>query len=188
MKTNLSLYNNNWYNPGHPVKRFLWYYVSIIFFQNNLFPFISLKRWLLKSFGAKIGKGVILKPNILIKHPWKLSVGDYVWIGEKAWIDNLAEVVIGNNVCISQEAYLLTGNHNFKLPTFDLITRPITIEDGVWIGARSVVCPGVHCKSHSVLTVGSIATKDLEEYSIYQGNPAVKVKQREIMNAFSGNS
>ena len=124
----------------------------------------------------QIGKGVVIKPSVNIKYPWKLIVGDHVWIGENVWIDNLAEVFISDNVCISQGAMLLTGNHNYKLSTFDLIIGTITLEDGVWIGAKSVVCPGVKCASHSVLTVGSIATKNLEPYIIYQGNPAIKIK------------
>ena len=107
-------------------------------------------------------------------------IGDDVWIGEGAWIDNLAQVKIGSNCCISQGAMLLTGNHNYKKPTFDLITKGITLEEGAWVGAKAVVCPGVTCESHSVLSVGSIAVSSLEPYWIYQGNPAIKVKERVI--------
>jgi putative colanic acid biosynthesis acetyltransferase WcaF len=96
------------------------------------------------------------------------------------WIDNLTSVTIGDHVCLSQGALLLTGNHNYKKNTFDLITGPITLEDGVWIGAKSVVCPGVRCSSHSVLAVGSVAAKDLKPYFIYQGNPAAPVRERII--------
>ncbi len=124
----------------------------------------------------------VIKPKVNIKYPWFLILGDYVWIGEKVWIDNLAQVTIGSNVCISQGALLLCGNHNYKKPSFDLITGKITLEDGVWIGALATVCPGVCCKSHSILTVGSVATKDMDSYSIYQGNPAFKTKNRELSN------
>jgi len=96
------------------------------------------------------------------------------------WIDNLAKVEIGDNVCISQGAYLLTGNHNYKEETFDLIVKEIIIEDGVWIGAKSIVCPGVRLKTHSILTVGSVLTSDAEEYTIYQGNPAKSIRKRII--------
>ncbi len=75
---------------------------------------------------------------------------------------------------------LLTGNHDFSIASFDLITKPITLEDGAWIGASAIVCPGITVKSHAVLTVGSIATKDLDPYCIYQGNPAIKIKDRVI--------
>lgn len=100
-----------------------------------------------------------------------------MWIGEGVWIDNLGKVKIGNNVCISQGAMLLTGNHNYKKESFDLIVGDITLEDGIWVGAKSVVCPGVTMKSHSILTVGSVLTKDAKEYGIYQGNLAVMVKK-----------
>jgi len=135
---------------------------------------------LLRFFGAKIGRGVVIKPNIRVKFPWKLLVGDYVWLGEDVWIDNLEKVNIGNNVCISQGAYLCTGNHNWSKVTFDLEVKPIIIEDGVWIGAGGIVCPGVTLKDHSVITAGSIVVKDTEPYMIYQGNPAVEIKKRVI--------
>lgn len=180
MTTDLSKYDNSWFRPGSKVKRVLWYYTSLVFFQNSLFPFSGLKVFLLKLFGAGVGRGVVIKPNVLIKYPWHLTLGDYIWIGEKTWIDNLGQVTIGSNVCLSQEAYLLTGNHNYRLPHFDLIVQPIVLEDGVWIGARAIVCPGVHCETHSVLAVGSVANKNLEAFTIYQGNPALPIKKRII--------
>ena len=81
---------------------------------------------------------------------------------------------------MSQGAYLLTGNHNYTLPYFDLIVKPIILEEGVWVGAKSIVCPGVTCKSHAVLSAGSVATKDMDPYTIFQGNPASRVKERKI--------
>lgn len=96
------------------------------------------------------------------------------------WIDNLSKVKIGNNVCILQGAMLLTGNHNYKKSTFNLMIGEITLEDGIWVGAKSVVCPVVTMRSHSILTVGSVLTKDTEEYGIYQVVPAVIVKKRII--------
>ena len=178
-KTDLSVYNNSWYNTGgSAVKRIFWLYISAIFFQNSFFPFTGLKVFLLKLFGAKIGKAVMIKPSVNIKYPWNLTIKDNAWIGEDVWIDSLVSISIGESACISQGAYILTGNHNYKKTTFDLIVKEVVIEDGVWIGAKSVVCPGVICKSHSVLSVGSVATKNLESYSIYQGNPAIKIKDR----------
>lgn len=122
----------------------------------------------------------MIKPNVNIKYPWRLQINENAWIGEGVWIDNLAEVSIGANACLSQGAMLLTGNHDYSKPTFDLQTKNITLEEGVWIGAKAVVCPGVTCHSHSVLTVGSVATKDLSAYGIYQGNPAILVKNRNL--------
>jgi putative colanic acid biosynthesis acetyltransferase WcaF len=176
-------YNNDWYKQeigASGFKQLMWYFVNVIFFINPLNPSAIIKRFFLRSFGAKIGAGVVLKPAINIKYPWKLSIGDHSWIGEKVWIDNLANVDIGRNVCLSQGAVLLTGNHDFSKAGFDLMVKPILIEDGVWIGASAVVCPGVLCASHAVLTAGSVAVQKMEAFSIYQGNPAVFVKERNI--------
>lgn len=177
----LSKYDNAWYKPGrNKFVRFCWIFVSSLFVQSNWNPSSRIRIFFLRLFGAKIGCGVVIKPGVIIKYPWHLIVGDYVWIGEKVWIDNLTQVNIGNNVCISQGAYLLTGNHNFNDPIFGLIVKPIILQEGVWIGAKSIVCPGVHCFSHSVLTVASVASKDLPPYSICSGNPAIVVKERMI--------
>ena len=180
MKTDLSKFNNNWYNPGSKLKMVAWYFTNALLFNNTLFPINSTKIKLLRLFGAKVGQGVLIKPSVNIKYPWLLEIGNNVWIGEGVWIDNLAKVTIGDNVCISQGAMLLCGNHDFKKSTFDLMIGEINIEDGAWIGAKTVVCPNVTCGSHSILTVGSIASKDLEPYGIYKGNPAVKIKERTI--------
>jgi len=135
---------------------------------------------LLRLFGADIGIGVTIKPHVNIKYPWHLRIGSFVWIGEGVWIDNLATVDISDNVCISQGAMMLTGNHNYTSPRFDLVTSPIRLSEGVWIGAKAIVCPGIICGSHSVLSVASVANSNLEENGIYQGNPARKVRERVI--------
>ena len=179
--TDLSRYDNSWYHPGGgSLKRVAWYFVNILFFINPLNPLSRLKAALLRMFGAKVGKGVVIKPGVNIKYPWRLEVGNYTWIGENVWIDNLARVKIGSNVCISQGAMLLCGNHNYKKSTFDLMIGDITLEDGSWVGAQSIVCPGVTVHSHAVLGVNSVANHDLEPYSVYQGNPAQKVRIRNI--------
>lgn len=179
-KTDLSRFNISWYNPGPRWKIILWFITNSVFINTYLPLPISLKIAILRLFGAKIGNKVVVKPGVNIKYPWLLTIGNDVWIGEQVWIDNLSEVHIGDNVCLSQGAILLTGNHDYSRSTFDLTTRPITLADGVWIGAKSVVCAGVHCASHAVLAVNSVATRPLEAYGIYQGNPAVWVRQRNI--------
>lgn len=181
MKVELNKYNNDWYNPGRGMfTQLLWYCINATFINSYLLPVSSFKVFLLKLFGAKIGKNVVIKPKVNIKYPWKLSIGDYSWIGEEVWIDNLDQVLIGNNCCISQGAMLLCGNHNYKKTTFDLIVAPIRIENGAWVGAKSTVCPGITLEQNSILTVGSIATKNLESNGIYSGNPASKIKTRVI--------
>lgn len=179
-KVKLKKYDNSWYNPGNSTKRFLWYFVNELVLKNTFVPFSFLRKFLLKIFGAKIGSGVILKPGINIKYPWHLKIGDNCWIGENVWIDNLSQVTIKSDVCLSQGAMLLCGNHNYKRATFDLVLEPIIIESGAWLGAKTIICPGVTIGSHSVLTAGSVATKDLESFAIYKGNPALKIKNRII--------
>ena len=177
-KTRLDQFDNSDYHPGPWFARVLWTLVSGLFFQ-TWFPWPSaLKRTLLRLFGSNIGRGVVFKPRITIKYPWKLTVGDHCWIGENVWIDNLGHVNLGNHCCLSQGAMLLCGNHNYKKPTFDLMVGDITLEDGVWIGARTIVGPGVTCGSHSVLTLGSIAAHDLEAWMIHRGNPAEAKSKR----------
>lgn len=179
-KTVLGLFDNHWYKPGSRLKVLLWYLSNRLFLNTTIPLPLAFKVFILKLYGASLGQNINIKPKVNIKYPWLLSIGNHVWIGENVWIDNLAQVNIASNVCISQGAMLLCGNHNYKKSTFDLILGEITLEEGVWIGAQSIVCPGVTCKSHSVLSVGSVTTKDMEAYSIYQGNPAVKVKDRII--------
>jgi len=163
------------------IKESSWLLASFLLFQLCPISLSGLKRWLLRRFGARIGRGVVIKPRVKITFPWKLEVGDYTWLGEECWLLNLERVVIGSHVCISQRAVLCTGSHNYKQATFDLITAAIKLEDGVWIGAGSWVGPGVTIESHAVLALGSIATQNLAAYGIYRGNPAVLVRQRVIV-------
>jgi putative colanic acid biosynthesis acetyltransferase WcaF len=178
-QTDLSRFDNSWYHPGPLHKRALWYMVHALFFRSGM-PVSALKVGLLRMFGSRVGKGVVIKPHVRIKYPWKLEIGDYTWIGEESWIDNLDQVSIGSHCCISQGAMLLCGNHNYRKSAFDLMVKPITLEQGAWVGARATVCQGVTMASHSVLSVGSVLTRDAEPYAIYQGVPAIRVKTREI--------
>ncbi len=161
----------------------LWFAVNALVVKAQWNPFMGLKRALLRMFGAKIGKGLVVKNGVNVKFPWKLTVGDNCWLGENCWIDNLDRVTLGDNVCISQGATLLTGNHDYSRSNMPYRNAPIVVEDGAWIGAQSTVCPGVTVQRGAVLTVGSVATKDLEAHGIYQGNPARKIRERTIRQA-----
>ena len=176
----IDTFNNLWYKPGPKWKIFLWYFVNTLFFINHLNPFIGIKVFWLRLFGAKIGKKCYIKPGVNIKYPWKLEVGNYVLIGENVWIDNLDRVILQDHSTLSQGATILTGSHNYKKQSFDLMIKPVVIEAGAWICAKAIVCPGVTCKSHSVLTTGSVANADLEPYTIYSGHPAQPVRERII--------
>ncbi len=184
MAVNLSTFDNSWYNPGRGfIVRTLWHFVNAVFLQSPLNPSSGLKTAVLRLFGARIGRGVVLKPSINVKYPWNLVIGDYSWIGEHAWLDSLAPITIGSNVCVSQGVYFCTGNHDWTDPAFGLIVKPIIIEDGGWVGTRATVLPGVTVKSHSIAAAGSVIAKDTEPYMIYAGNPAVAVKERKIREA-----
>lgn len=179
MKPTLADYDNGGYDPGASiVKRIAWYVVNAVLFDSYWLPNSSLKATILRRFGARVGQRVVIKPRVRIKYPWLLTLGDDVWLGEDVWIDNLAEVTIGNDVCISQGAYLLTGNHDYKDPRFTLRLGAIRIHDGAWIGARVTVCPGVAVAVGSVVTVGSILQANTVANTIYRGNPAIAVRAR----------
>ena len=178
-KVKLSAFSTPDFDRGAgAVREFLWLLVGLGLFQ--LFPLklSALKCWVLRCFGARVGRGVVIKPNVKITFPWKLVIGDHVWLGEECWLLNLAPITIEDNVCISQRAFLCTGNHDYKSPSFDLITKPIHVKEGAWIGAAAFVGPGFTIGTHAVLAAGSVATADLEGFTIYQGNPAAKVRER----------
>jgi putative colanic acid biosynthesis acetyltransferase WcaF len=180
-KTDLSTFSNPEFKPGRSkLLLIIWYMINRIFFASHWLPHYGIKSALLRLFGAKVGKGVCIKPGVSIKFPWKLKIGNNVWIGENVWIDNLTDVLIGDNVCISQGAFLLCGSHNYKKKEFDLLIGRIELQEGVWIAARAVVTGGVCCYSHSILTANSVTSSDLEPYMIYKGNPAIKLKERKF--------
>ena len=177
----LSSYDNRSYSPGRSFfVCALWYFVSLAIFESGWLPWGGLKRWLLRCFGAKIGRGLVIKPRVWIKYPWRLAVGDHCWIGQGAWIENLANVYIGNQVCISQQVYICTGSHDARRPTFDLITRPVTIGDGAWLAARALVLGGVTIGANAVVAAGSVVPKDVPPAMIVAGQPAHSIGQREI--------
>jgi len=181
MSIRLDTYNNSWYNPGGSAfKRLLWYFVNAVFFQTAYFPFNGLKVTLLRLFGCYVGKGVVVKPSVNIKYPWLLTIGDYSWIGEKVWIDNLAQVDIGAHCCLSQGAFLLCGNHDYTKSTFDLMVKPIVLQNSVWVGAKSIVAPGTVMEEGAMLAAGSLGSGILQAFTIYQGNPALEVKKRVV--------
>ena len=144
---NKNLYTNT--------KSHLWYIVNNLIL-NSFFPFSNIKVFILRLFGAQIGNNVIIKPYVKVKYPWNLKIGDNSWIGEEVWIDNLEEVLIDENCCISQGVYLCTGSHNFKSEKFDLIREKILIKRSSWIGAKAVICPGVTVEECSFIKAGEI--------------------------------
>jgi putative colanic acid biosynthesis acetyltransferase WcaF len=179
-KVDLSLYTNRWYSPGPLWKRVAWFIVNAIVFRNPISCSSTVKRVILRAFGAQVGRGVVIKPSVNIKYPWFLTIGDHSWVGEGCWIDNLGTVKIGKSACLSQRSMLLCGNHNYKKRSFDLIIGDVVIGDGAWVGAGCVVTAGVTVGDHAVLAVGSVASSNLSPMSVYRGNPAVFIRARQL--------
>ncbi len=167
------------YKPGRSALTCcLWAVVSLLIFQSGWVPLYGIKRWLLRVFGASIGVGVVIKPHVRIKFPWRLRIGAHTWIGEDAWIDNLATIHLANDVCVSQGAYLCTGSHDHRRVTFDLIVKPIVVESAAWVGARAIVLPGVTIHRGAVVASGSVVTRDVPPGVIVGGSPCRVIGER----------
>lgn len=174
----LDKYNNAGFDRGRSrISAAIWLVCEALLVRSFLLG--SRHRvWLLRLFGATIGRGVVIRPGVRVKFPWRLKVGDYSWIGDSVWVDNLAEVTIGSHCCISQGVYLCTGSHNWQKEGFDLVLKPIVVKDKAWLCAKSIVGPGVTVHEEAVLTLGSVATWNLNAGWIYQGIPADAIRQR----------
>ena len=146
-------------------------------------PGTKFRIQILRFFGAKIGDGVVVKPRVQIKYPWKLSIGDNSWIGERVWIDNLAEVSIGHDVCVSQGAYLCTGSHDWSRPTFDLVIKPIILEAHSWVCAKAIIGPGSVLGQGAVVGLGCVFSGRLKPWQITSavGAKPINLKKRKIV-------
>lgn len=177
----LTLTSNRGYRHARSLPvRALWLLADALVMRNPLLTSYALKRTLLRAFGAAIGRNVLVKPGVQVKCPWHLTVGDNAWIGEHVWIDNFVEVRIGANACISQGAYLCTGNHDWSDPGMGRVVEPITVEDGAWVGAFARVAPGVVVGEEAVVALASVLLADAEPRGIYAGNPALRIRERSL--------
>jgi putative colanic acid biosynthesis acetyltransferase WcaF len=136
------------------------------------------RNFLLRLFGAKIGRNVIIRPNVRITYPWKLTIGDYSWIGDNAELYTLGEIVIGNNVVISQKSYLCTGSHDYQSKAFDIYQKPIVIEDEAWLATDVYVAPGMVIGKGAVIGARSSVFNDMPAGMICIGSPAKPIKPR----------
>jgi putative colanic acid biosynthesis acetyltransferase WcaF len=178
---NLAHYHPHSYTPGAPLwQQLLWHFIGSPLVQSYWLPWSGLKVALLRIFGATIGHQVRIKPGVRIKFPWRLTVGDHTWLGEQAWLDNLAPITLGDHVCLSQSVYLCTGNHDWSHPHFALKVAPIVIQAGSWVAAGAIVGPGVTIGEGAILSLGGVTGRSLEPMTIYAGNPAQPIKHRVI--------
>ena len=170
----LDRFDNSEFSRGaHKLKEGLWWGVRSLLFA-PWFPLPSvLKVAALRLFGAKVGRGVVIRSRVNITFPWRLSIGDHVWIGEEVLILSLAQVTIDSHVCISQRAFLCTGSHKFRSENFDLVTKPISIGEGSWIAANVFVGPGVNLGVNTLCAAGAVVLKSAGPDQVLAGNPAV---------------
>lgn len=184
----LDKFDNSQFSRGrNVVVEVLWRIVEGILF-NSWLPGSAWRVVCLRLFGAEIGQGVIIKPYVRVKFPWKLEIGGHSWIGESVWLDNLEHIAIGHDSCLSQGVYLGTGNHRWDRDQFDLVVQPIEIGNHCWLGARSMLAPGVICEDGVVLTMGSQGFARLKSWSIYRGVPAERVSARAHQTPFTATS
>ena len=177
-------FDNSWYRPGR--SRFwqiAWFFAGLPLLRCSMLPSSRLRVWLLRLFGAEVGARAVIKPGVRVKYPWRLKLGSDCWLGEDCWIDNLADVRLGDNVCISQGAYLCTGNHDWSDPRFGLSVEPIWLGDGSWVGAKAFIAPAVILGEGAVAAAASVVLRSIPDFEIFAGNPAVFIRRRRISAA-----
>jgi putative colanic acid biosynthesis acetyltransferase WcaF len=175
----LKSYDQNWYSRGRSnIVILLWWFIQGTIFRFSIHNMYKWRNFLLRIFGAKIGIGVKVRPTCKITYPWKVSIGDYTWIGDDVKLYSLDNITIGKNCVISQESYLCTGSHNIRDKRFSLITRPINISDGAWIASDVFIYPGITIEEMAVVAARSTVTMDIPSNKVYGGNPAKFLKIR----------
>lgn len=164
--------------PGWYVQ--LWWLVQATLFAWSPQFLYGWRRFLLRQFGAKIGEGVLVRPTVQVTYPWKLSLGDHVWVGDHATLYTLGEIEIGENTCISQLCYLAGSGHDYTRPTFDMTPQKIVIEPEVWLATQVFVAPGVRVGRGAVVGACSVVLRDLPAMMICAGNPAKPLRPRPV--------
>jgi putative colanic acid biosynthesis acetyltransferase WcaF len=168
----LRKYDQRWFDRGRPGWFILgWWFVQAIAFPLTPHPLNAIRVGILKLFGARIGKGVLIRPTARFTYPWKVEIGDYSWIGDDVVLYSLDRIHIGQHCVISQKSYLCTGSHDIQDQAFGLKTAPITIGNGVWIAADCFIAPGVKIGSNTVVGARSSVFNDLPAQQICLGTP-----------------
>jgi putative colanic acid biosynthesis acetyltransferase WcaF len=168
----LRQYDQSWFDRGRASWYILlWWFVQAIAFPLTPHPCNNWRCALLRLFGAKIGKDVLIRPTARFTYPWKISIGDYSWIGDDVVLYSLDRIHIGEHCVISQKSYLCTGNHDVYDHAFGLKTAKITIGNGVWIAADSFIAPGVEIGTNAVIGARSSVFKNMPAGQICWGTP-----------------
>ena len=161
-----------------------WWLVQMLFFKNSPQFMYGWRRFLLRCFGAEIGKKVMIRPSAHIQFPWRLNIGDYSWVGDQVVLYNLDKIQIGSHAVISQRSYLCTGSHHHQHTNFSIYTQPIIIQNQCWLAADVFVAPGVNIGEGTVVGSRSSVFKSLPEGKICFGSPATVVRDR--VNNYEG--
>jgi putative colanic acid biosynthesis acetyltransferase WcaF len=176
-KLNKFVMHKNFRGRGVVIVQLWWIVQASLFACSPQFAY-KWRNFLLRIFGAKIGVGVIIRPNVRITYPWKLTIGDYAWIGDNAELYTLGEIKIGKNAVISQKSYLCTGSHDFQSEAFDIYQKPIVVEDEAWVAADVYIAPGLTIGKGAVIGARSSVFSDMPAGMICLGSPAKPVKPR----------
>ena len=158
----------------------LWWLVQAILFSTSPQFLYGYRRFLLRMFGASIGKKVIIRPSVKITYPWKVIIGDYSWIGDDVVLYSLGDIEIGNNVVISQKSYICTASHDYLKSDFPIFAKKNSIGDGCWLATDVYVAPGVTIGKGTVIGARSSVYKDIISNKICVGNPAKIIRDRKI--------
>lgn len=157
-----------------------WWIIQSLFFHTSPQFMYGWRRCLLRVFGAKIGKGVLIRPSVNVTYPWKLSIGDWSWIGDGVTLYTLGEIIIGDNAVVSQQSYICTGSHDYTQIAFDLYAVPIHLESEVWVSTGVFVGPGVTIGYGSIIGTGSVVLKDVPAGMICAGQPLKVLRPRPV--------
>ena len=151
----------------------VWWLIQALLFPLSWHNHNSFRCFLLRLFGAKIGKDVVIRPTARITYPWKVYIGNYTWIGDDVVFYTVDQIKIGSHCVISQKSYLCTGSHNIEDKSFSLITAPISIGNGTWIATDCFVAPGISIGSNSVIGARSTVMKNIPARQVAWGNPCI---------------
>ena len=156
----------------------LWWCVQATLFRGSPQFAYGFRRFLLRAFGAKVGIGVVIRPSATVTYPWKVTIGDYAWVGDGAVLYSLGDIEIGAHAVVSQRSYLCASDHDYQQPDFPIRSRKVTVGAQAWVAADVFIAPGVTVGEGAVIGARSSVFKDMPAGMVCMGSPCVPVKPR----------
>ncbi|QET05624.1 MULTISPECIES: putative colanic acid biosynthesis acetyltransferase [Cupriavidus] len=166
----------------------LWWCVQSLLFHRSPRFANGWRRWLLRCFGARVGRDVLIRPSVKVTYPWKVSIGDYAWIGDDVELYSLAEIEIGNHAVVSQHSYLCAGDHDYQRSDFPIRGKPIRIADEAWVASHTFIAPGVTIGHGAVIGACSAVFRDMPAGMVCMGSPCRPLRPRADTSAESENA